>query len=172
MHNRTHAATDGDDELETEVVKAVVGALATEHQTLVGLHEAQGADFKRWIVVPPKYRDTAEWRLCLERLFRVTEGQGPTAGPGGSRAISVGANHYGLVVPPCKRFGASDRLKQRVVGGLCTLTGAGHVELLNADSSEQSNDGHAYQAFDEGEAARVAGSRCKRLRGDHPLSVR
>jgi len=43
---------------------------------------------------------------------------------------------------------------------------------LNANSGEWANDGYAYQAFDEGEAARVAGSWCKRLRGDHPPSVR
>jgi hypothetical protein len=84
----------------------------------------------------------------------------------------MGANHDGLVVCPCKRFGASDGLKQCIMGGLCTLTGACHIELLYADSGEQANDGYAYQAFDEGEAARVAGSWCKRLRGDHPPSVR
>ena len=84
----------------------------------------------------------------------------------------MGTNHDGLVVRPCKRFGASDGLKQRIMGGLCTLTGAGHVELLNADSGEQANDYHAYQAFDEGEAARVAGGWCKRLRGNHPLCMR
>ena len=84
----------------------------------------------------------------------------------------MGTNDHGLVVRPCKRFGCSDRLNQRIMGGLCALTGAGHIELLNADSGEQANDGYAYQAFDEGKAARVAGGWCKRLRGGHPLSVR
>jgi len=27
-------------------------------------------------------------------------------------------------------------LQQRIMGGLCTLSGAGHVELLNANSGE------------------------------------
>ena len=172
LNHRAHATADGDDELEAEVEKVVVSALAAKHQTLIGLYQSQGSDLKRWVAVPAKYRDTAEWRLCLKGLLRVTEGQGPAASPSLSRAIRMGTNDHGLVVCPSKRFSGSDRLKQRIMGGLRALTGLGYIELSHADAGEQANDDHAYQTFYEGEAARIAGRWCERLGGGHPLSVR